>query len=253
MIFNTQKARIVREHFGRYRAKQREKRHNGGHFPLEDVFLYVTSRCNATCDHCFYWKELNRPEDEIQIPEFEKLAESIPPFEFLVMTGGEPFLRKDVDEIVGAFAKRDKCHTFQFNTNGFTPKLIEKRVRDICERFPDRRFQVMCSLDGYQETHNKIRNNPRAWELTNETIGRLTPLMRNEFRNQLYIGVLSVVCDLNWQQIEPLAQHVRQEYGVIHAFEMIRGTDFSVWNLDDDVRDNYNPPGMALPPSRRVG
>jgi len=248
MIVHRHKVRVLAEHWKRYFAKQGERRANGGHFPLEDVFLYATSRCNATCDHCFYWQELNREEDEIQLAEFEKLAESIPPFENLIVTGGETFLRRDLEEVVGTFISRGKCKIVSLNTNGFTPKMIAKRVAAICRRYPDIRVHVQVSLDGYRDTHSKIRNNPKGWDLSNETLALLTPMMHGEFKDRLYVGVLTVLCNINWQEIEPLAYHVRQHFGVVHAFEMVRGTSFSVWNLDDDIKENYNPPGMDLPP-----
>jgi MoaA/NifB/PqqE/SkfB family radical SAM enzyme len=247
VAINSTKAKIVGEHFSRYLKKTAEARRHGGHFPLEDVFVYVTSRCNATCEHCFYWQELNRPEDEIQLDQFATIAATIPPFDNMFMTGGETFLRRDIHQIIEPFVRHDKCHTFQMNTNGFTPKPIERRVREMLEGYPDRRFQVMLSLDGYKETHNKVRNNPKAWDLTTETIGRLQPMMA-EFPGRFYVGVLTVLCDQNWREIEPLFREIKQRFGVIHAFELVRGTDFSVWGLDDDVKENYNPPGMGLPP-----
>jgi MoaA/NifB/PqqE/SkfB family radical SAM enzyme len=242
------KAQICSEHLTRYVKKQAGALKNGGVHGLEDVFLYVTSRCNATCEHCFYWQELNREEDEIQLAQFEKMAATMPDIENLIMTGGEPFLRRDIVEIVGRFLKHRNVGAMQFNTNGFTPKMIEKRIIEMCETHPEQRFHVMFSIDGFKDTHNITRNNPRAWELTNESITRCLPLQRGKYEGRLFISVLTVLHNGNYKEIEPLSDFIRNEYGIIHAYELVRGTDFSVWGLDDDVKEDYNPPGMTLPP-----
>ena len=55
--------------------------------------LFITSTCNLTCPHCFYWRELNQ-KDDLSFDEIAKLSESLDPIENLNLSGGEPFLRK---------------------------------------------------------------------------------------------------------------------------------------------------------------
>ena len=52
------------------RSTKREKR-------LGTVILFVTSRCNAKCETCFYWQELNRPGD-LTFEQMEKVSRTMP-------------------------------------------------------------------------------------------------------------------------------------------------------------------------------
>ena len=35
------------------------------------AFVYITNRCNAKCEHCFYWDELNKDVDEMTLKDYE--------------------------------------------------------------------------------------------------------------------------------------------------------------------------------------
>src|SRR5918911_2978360 len=77
------------------RSSKREKR-------LGTVILFVTSRCNAFCQTCFYHEELNRPGD-MSFEQIEKVSQTMPPITDLWLSGGEPTLRRDVPAIIDTF------------------------------------------------------------------------------------------------------------------------------------------------------
>ena len=58
--------------------------------------IIVTYRCNARCSMCNRYKAPSRPEEEIGIETIKKL----PPMYFTNITGGEPFIRTDLKDIV---------------------------------------------------------------------------------------------------------------------------------------------------------
>ena len=58
--------------------------------------VIVTYRCNAKCNMCDCWRDPSRPEEEIQMDTIRKLPEMA----FTNITGGEPFIRRDLPEIV---------------------------------------------------------------------------------------------------------------------------------------------------------
>ena len=59
---------------------------------------FVTSVCNARCAHCFY--PINAGKNELTLEEIEKLTRTLPPIRLLLIGGGEPFLRRDLPEII---------------------------------------------------------------------------------------------------------------------------------------------------------
>ena len=72
-----------------------------------EACLIVTYRCNAKCYMCNTWKHPSKREDEF-IPN---LVNKIPSgLKFINITGGEPFLRDDLDQIVHSAIKRTKLN-----------------------------------------------------------------------------------------------------------------------------------------------
>jgi len=66
---------------------------------FDSLFLFVTSRCNSLCRTCFYFDKLNS-RDDLTFTEIDRLSQTAPPFHKLWISGGEPFMRKELAEIL---------------------------------------------------------------------------------------------------------------------------------------------------------
>ena len=64
--------------------------------------VIVTYRCNARCSMCNRYKAPSKPEEEISIETIKKL----PKMYFTNITGGEPFIRTDLKDIVRELYKK---------------------------------------------------------------------------------------------------------------------------------------------------
>ena len=64
--------------------------------------VIVTYRCNARCNMCNRYKKPSKPEEELTIKTIKKL----PPMYFTNITGGEPFIREDLADIVRELYKK---------------------------------------------------------------------------------------------------------------------------------------------------
>jgi len=107
---------------------------------------FVTSVCNARCAHCFY--PINAGKNELTLDEIEKLTRTLPPIRLLLIGGGEPFLRRDLDEIVRLYFERTRFFTCSIPTNGFGPEEIARAAQRICGFDSGLSFGVTVSLDG---------------------------------------------------------------------------------------------------------
>ena len=107
--------------------------------------VIVTYRCNARCNMCSRYKKPSRPDEEITIDTIKKL----PPMYFTNITGGEPFIREDLKDIVRELYK--KSDRIVISTNGF----FTDRIIDLCKEFPN--IGIRISIEGLEETNNKIR------------------------------------------------------------------------------------------------
>ena len=74
--------------------------------------VIVTYRCNARCNMCDCFKDPTRPEEEITLDDIKKLPEMA----FTNITGGEPFVRQDIPDIVRELYK--KSDRIVISTNG---------------------------------------------------------------------------------------------------------------------------------------
>ena len=107
--------------------------------------VIVTYRCNARCSMCSRYKKPSRPDEEISIETIKKL----PKMYFTNITGGEPFIRTDLKDIVRELYKNSD--RIVISTNGF----FTDRIVDLCKEFPD--IGIRISIEGLEQTNNEIR------------------------------------------------------------------------------------------------
>ena len=81
--------------------------------------VIVTDRCNAKCNMCNRYKAPSKPEDEITVDTIKKLPEMY----FTNITGGEPFIREDLKDIVRELYK--KSDRIVISSNGFNRRRLE--------------------------------------------------------------------------------------------------------------------------------
>ncbi len=107
--------------------------------------VIVTYRCNAKCTMCNRYKVPSKPEEEITVETIRKLPEMY----FTNITGGEPFIREDLKDIVRELYK--KSDRIVISTNGF----FTERIVDLCKEFPQ--IGIRISIEGLEQTNNEIR------------------------------------------------------------------------------------------------
>ncbi|MFI5360586.1 MAG: radical SAM protein [Elusimicrobiota bacterium] len=122
------------------------------------LILYVTSRCNLKCNMCFYADSLNAPTgDGMSLAEMEKVSKSLPNLMQLTLTGGEPFLRRDLAAIIGYFCENSGARSMTIPTNGTYTDATERVLTEVCAKYPETTFKIGISLDGTKDVHNAIR------------------------------------------------------------------------------------------------
>jgi Fe-coproporphyrin III synthase len=112
-----------------------------------EACLVVTYRCNARCYMCQTWKHPSKKEDEFSPDLVNRIPEGL---KFINITGGEPFLRDDLDKIIEIALT--KTQRLVISTNGyFTEKII-----NLANRFGNR-IGVRISIEGLPAANDELR------------------------------------------------------------------------------------------------
>lgn len=148
--------------------------------------VIVTYRCNARCTMCNRYKAPSKPEEEISLETIKKL----PPMYFTNITGGEPFIRQDLPDIVRELYK--KSDRIVISTNGF----FTDRIIKLCEEFPN--IGIRISIEGLEQTNNEIRGLPDGFNRGYTTLKKLVEMKHPD------VGFGMTVQDKNAPDLVPL-------------------------------------------------
>ncbi|MFH0926572.1 MAG: radical SAM protein [bacterium] len=150
------------------------------------AFIITTYRCNAKCNICDVWHYPTKPSEEIGLDIIEKLPEMF----FTNITGGEPFVRKDLPEIIALVRKKTK--RIVISTNGY----FTDRIIDLCKKYPD--LGIRISIEGLVRSNDEIRQIPDGFERGLRTLLELRAMGIKD------IGFGMTVQDLNSHDLVPL-------------------------------------------------
>lgn len=110
-----------------------------------DVSIITTYRCQMECKMCNIWQNWTDPKKEITPQELAIL----PNFKFVNITGGEPFLREDLEEIIEVMYK--KSGRIVISTSGWHTSKILK----LAKRFPN--IGIRVSIEGLSVKNDDLR------------------------------------------------------------------------------------------------
>jgi len=170
------------------------------------LIFFVTSRCNAHCSHCFNWKNLNQ-ENDLTLEDIGELSAQLGPMDSLLLSGGEPFLRKDLVEICRLFFENNKINALSIPTNGLLPVLIAEETEKILQAACGKKVFVNISLDGTEQTHDKIRHVPGAFKKAIESYHSLAKLKQNH--SNLNVGISTTISNVNCEDIFQLISELK--------------------------------------------
>ena len=122
--------------------------------PIKLTFA-VTYWCQYRCQTCNIWKR--RPKDELTTEEIAKFIDSNSGFSWVDVTGGEIFLRRDIEALLSRMLDRwQYLSALHFPTNGFQTDKIVRCVERLARRRATRLI-VTVSVDGDQALNDSIR------------------------------------------------------------------------------------------------
>lgn len=142
----------------------------------------VTFTCNARCIMCDSWKKPS--PDDLTLDEIERIVKQLPPMDAVRLSGGEPFVRKDLLDIAHLIQRHLQPMMLHVTSNGF----LTDRLVDFCERREkDIPLHLLISVDGTEAKHNHVRGKTTAWSSVIKTLEALAP-RRQELNMRLAVN-----------------------------------------------------------------
>ncbi len=129
-----------------------------------DGILAVTYRCNSKCTMCYTWQFPSKKGEEILPQDLETLPQMVR----LNITGGEPFLKDDLSDILNVVKKKAK--RVVISSNG----LLTKKTLEVMDKHRD--VGIRISIEGREETHDKMRGIKGGYKKSLETLKGLKRL-----------------------------------------------------------------------------
>jgi len=171
------------------------------------VHFEVTLRCNARCPFCDYWKTDPKAKER-ELASYADAARFFNPM-LVTFTGGEPTLRRDLEELVASVAGAIRVKYVTLITHG--GMLTPERAKSLWDAGIN---QFNISLDYLDGRHDAARGIPGL----TDKIFRTLPRMREQGIDNVRFN--TVIKDDNFDQILPI---------VHRAAELGCGVNFSVY------------------------
>jgi MoaA/NifB/PqqE/SkfB family radical SAM enzyme len=171
------------------------------------IYLKVTHRCRTQCIMCSIWQNPNRPAEELSTDQWKTVLDDLRawmgPYEVWFI-GGEPFVRRDIFEILE--------HTARI---GLHSKIVTRGVGILNE--DQARKLVASGLDEYHVSvesldpaiHDYLSPPPGSHEKALRGIQMINDI-RRETGSSLRIVVKTIIMDTNAEELVPIVNWVRE-------------------------------------------
>lgn len=168
--------------------------------PLRQLFWECTLRCNLACKHCGSDCRKTGGQEDMPAGDFLRVIDSITPHVNphevnIIISGGEPLVRPDLEEVGLALYRRGYPWGVVSNGYGLTPERLSALMAAGMHA-------MTISLDGFAEEHNWLRGKPDSYE---KAIGAIKMLVHEP---ELVWDVVTCVNRKNLSQLEQLKTYL---------------------------------------------
>ncbi len=167
-----------------------------------NLTVSVTSKCNSRCRTCNIWKS---EKNDLTLEEFKRIFKNIGQPYWVTLSGGEPFLRKDLVEICLDLYETCRPKIVNIPTNGSVKDTAEI-ARNILKKCPEAQLVVNVSIDGIDEKHDEIRGVKGSFENAIKTYKELKKIRGKNFT----LGIHTVISKFNVSRIPEIYEYLEK-------------------------------------------
>lgn len=203
------------------------------------IVISISFRCNSKCRTCDVWR---KPNDDLTVAEWDKVFAGLgqSPF-YMTFTGGEPFLRNDLDDLVISAYTHCKPEVITIPTNGMLTERVLTMTERMCRECPTSSIGINLSLDGIGDEHDDIRGVEGNWKLSLETWQRLKELQKTH--KNLVLTIHTVISRFNvhrFQEIQAGLKFLEPDSYITEVAEERVELDTVGWGITPRPED-YDP------------
>jgi MoaA/NifB/PqqE/SkfB family radical SAM enzyme len=196
---------------GKYTRRKSVTKSPGLSAGPEVLVIPLTYACNVRCEMCTIWRR-EEPES-VSLETLRNLLDDAVvrnSLEVVNLTGGEPFLRKDLLALLSELVTAcPRLREVGIPTNGSMPSRIVDQARQILEVLPNSvTLTMIVSLDGSRATHDRVRGVSGLHTKVLQTLRGLTELAKT--RSNMTVGINMTVMPNNVSDISEVESVARQ-------------------------------------------
>ena len=216
-----------------------------------NLTLSVTNMCNSRCQSCDIWKiypaEKERLKEELKVDEIETIFRKVGQVYFFNISGGEPFLRKDILEIVKAGCVHLNPTVVHIPTNALSPDRIATKTEEILigmqEWAPGVKLTLKPSFDGVGAFHDWVRGIPGNYDKLVATLERLAELRARY--DHLRVGVGTVISTMNMSRLPEIIEQAGK-FGVDTYISEVAEEREEMRNVQTGITPTHEQYGEAI-------
>jgi len=204
----------------------------------------VNDWCNSKCKTCNIWKNnpMEKIKEELALDEISRIFANFNKLYWLTITGGETFLRNDLNEIIKTIYDRSKPKVITIATNGMTTKKIILWTQDILDYCKQLNLVINLSLDGIGKQHDEIRGVKNNFDLTTKTLIELKKLNHP----RLTVGVNTVISNYNVKDFPEIYTYIKNNFGPDSYIAEVAEHRAKLYNIELEITPEINEYQKAL-------
>lgn len=209
---------------------------------ISRLFFFVTSKCNANCDFCFNKYRIKEKkttiEEHLSLNEIKLLTKQIKRLPYLTITGGEPFLRNDLFEIVSSFYCNCNLQWLTITTNGSLTESIIEQTKKIVRDCPDLLVTIQVSLDLIGREHDKLRSLVDGFENLSVTLKKLERF--SDYHASCRIQISTLYSEFNQHKINDILNFCMKNFTYdSHIFSLLREEGKKITGSTKDLLNSF--------------
>jgi len=192
---------------------------------LAYLILFVTDRCNARCRMCFSHegmadKRISASYPLLSLKDMEKLL-SQPELKYLAqftLSGGEPFLREDIEDIINLYGRLHPDSRITIPTNGLMTGRIERIMGRIVPGNPGLQIGMPLTVLGVGRDHEEMTGVRGHFRRLRRTVQALQPLRRY---GNFKVGAVTVLSRHNEGYMDEVMEFFHRSASLFDTFNIL--------------------------------